>query len=81
MVPQHVSCSCVAARVVPLLFGVRQLRCADSVRDGASYTSTYAAASTSINAGGVTVALAAGWSSLMRAVGHWLTVADLQGKY
>lgn len=80
MVSQHVSCSGIAPRIGPLLFGIRQLGCADSVRDGASHTSNPATASTSINTGGMTGALVAGRSSLMRAMGHWLAVADLQGK-
>lgn len=75
VVPQHVGRGRVAPHVGPLLFGVGQLRCADRVGDGASYS---IAASASIFAGGMTGALAAGWSSLVRAVRYWLTVADLQ---
>lgn len=51
VVSQHVGCSCVASRVGPLLFGICQLRRADSVRDGASYASTSTTASAAINAG------------------------------
>ena len=80
MVPQHVGCSSIASHSSPLLFGICQLRCADCVRDGASYTFTSTAASTSINARGVTGALGAGWSSLMGTMGHRFTVADLQSE-
>lgn len=51
MVSQHVRCSCIASCIVPLLFSICQLRCADSVRNRASYTSNPATASASINAG------------------------------
>lgn len=78
VVPQHVRRGCAASRVVPLLFGIRQLGRADRVRDGASYASAPTLAS--INTRGMTRALAAGGSSLMGAVRHWLTVADLQDK-
>lgn len=40
VVPQHVGCGRVAPGVGSLLFGVGQLRSADSVRDGASNPST-----------------------------------------
>lgn len=81
MVSRHVSCSCIASHIVPLLFVICQLRCADRVRDGASYTFNAAAASASINAGRMTGALAASWSSLMGAMGDRFTVADLQSEH
>lgn len=51
MVPQHVGCSCIVSHAVPLLFGICQLGCADCMGDGASSTSTAAAASTFVNMG------------------------------
>lgn len=79
MIAQHVGRrSSITARQ---LLGVCQFRRADGVRDGASHGLAAAAAADShhsVLAGRVAGTLAAGGTTLVGAVGHWLAVADLQ---